>query len=68
MMSEKIRILLIKEGISITELANILGTTPQNLSGKLKRDNFSQKELHDIANALNVQYEGIFTLKDGSKL
>lgn len=43
-MSEKIRILLIKKGnMSITNLANLLNTSAQNLNSKLKRDNFTEK-------------------------
>ena len=53
-MTEKIRILLVKRGnISEAELARRMGISPQNLSNKMKRDNFSAKELADIANALN---------------
>lgn len=63
-MSEKIKIVLLKRKMSIKDLADIIGGTPQNISGKLKRDNFSEKELRKIAEALNCDYEAAFTLRD----
>lgn len=64
-MSEKIRILLIKKGnMSITDLAKLLNTSPQNLSGKIKRDNFSEKELQEIAKVLNCEYKSSFVIKE----
>lgn len=68
MMSEKIKILLLKKKMSVTDLAKLLNMTPQNLSNKFKRDNFSEKELNQIANALEVDLEMNFILKDGSKI
>ncbi len=63
-MSEKIRITLVKRQISITELASSLGTSQSNLSNKLKRDNFSEKELNQIADILNCDFKGTFVMKD----
>ena len=42
-MTEKIKIALIKKGMSVKDLAASLGCTSQNISGKFKRDNFSEK-------------------------
>lgn len=66
-MTKKIEILLIELGLEKKELAKRLNTTPANLSGKLRRDNFSEKELQDIANACGVEYKGVFVLEDGKK-
>lgn len=64
-MTEKIRILLIKKGNkSITDLAKLLNTTPQNISGKMKRDNFSVNELEEIAQALGCEYKSSFIIKE----
>jgi IS30 family transposase len=53
-MTEKIRIMLVKQGnISEAELARRLGQTPQNFHHKMKRDNFSEKELREIAGAMD---------------
>lgn len=38
-MTEKIKIALIKKGMSVKDLAARLGCTSQNISGKFKRDN-----------------------------
>jgi len=53
-MTEEIRILLVKSGnISESELARRMETSPQNLHNKMKRDNFTVKDLEDIAKALD---------------
>ena len=67
-MSEKIRVLLIKQNMSITELAKRLEVTPQNMYNKLKRDNFSVKEMQEIANVVGVNFECNFLLDDGTKI
>jgi len=63
-MTEKIKIALLKRKLSVKELAVKLGCTSQNLSGKFKRDNFSVKELEDIATALDLNLEINFVLND----
>jgi transcriptional regulator with XRE-family HTH domain len=64
-MTEKIRILLVKRGnISEAALARRLGMSPPNLYSRLKRDNFSAKDLQRIADVLNCSYQGTFTLND----
>lgn len=63
-MSEKIKILLIKKHTNISGLAKLLKTSQANLSGKLKRDNFSQNELEEIAEALGVKYESSFIIPE----
>ena len=66
-MAEKIRIALVKRKISITELAVNLDTSQSNLSNKLKRDNFSEKELKQIADILNCDFKGTFVMRDTGK-
>ena len=57
-MVEPIRIALVKRGnISESELARRIGISPQNLHNKMKRDNFSEKDLQEIAEALGLQVE-----------
>lgn len=64
-LSDRIRILLIKRGnISEAELARRLGTSPQNLNNKMKRDNFTEKDLLDIAAALDCTFTVSFRLND----
>jgi len=64
-LSEKIRILLIKRGnLSESELARRIGTSPQNLNNKMKRDNFTEKDLQEIAAALDCTFTATFKLND----
>ena len=64
---EKIKIILGRRGMNIGELAEKLGQGRSNLSNKLSRDNFSEKELQEIARVLECSYETIFIL-DGEKI
>ncbi len=64
-MTEKIRILLVKRGnISEAELARRLGISPQNLHNKMKRDNFTENDLAEIAAALDCSLSISFTMND----
>ena len=63
-MAEKVRILLVKRKITVTDLAKRLGMSQSNLSNKLSRDNFNEKELLEIAEALNSDLDIGFTLRD----
>ena len=63
-MAGKIRIALIKRNMSVKDLAAKLGCTSQNLSGKFKRDNFSEQELQDIAEAIGCSFDGRLLSKD----
>ncbi len=63
--SEKIRILLVKRGnMSESELARRLGISPQNLHNKMKRDNFNESDLREIAKVLNCTFKTEFILND----
>ena len=44
--------------MSVTDLSKQLGYTSQNLSAKFRRDNFSEKELQEIAEILDCTFEG----------
>lgn len=63
-MTEKIKILLVKRGMTTVDLAKKLQCSPSNLYDKYKRDNFSEKELKQIAEVLDCKFEGTFTLND----
>lgn len=53
MQGKKIKSMLIYKDLTITDLAGKLNKSPQNLSNLLKKDNFREKELEQIADALN---------------
>jgi len=63
-MAEKIKIALIKRGMTLKELAEGIGTAPSNLSNKLKRDNFTENELHEMARVLGCTFNVSLTLND----
>lgn len=66
--SEQIKVLCVRSDISVAELARRIGTTPQNFSGKMKRESFTIAELEDIAGAVNSSFERKFVLKNGEKI
>jgi DNA-binding Xre family transcriptional regulator len=64
-MAEKIRILLVKRGnISEAELARRLGMSTTNLYNRLKRDNFTDRDLQKIAEVLDCTFKAGFVLND----
>jgi len=54
MFTKLLKIKLIEKEITAKDLATMIGTSQQNLSAKMKRDNFSEKEMQEIANALEL--------------
>lgn len=63
--SEQIRVLCVRTGVSLSELARRIEQTPQNFNAKLKRNTITQDELNQIATALGVTYEQYFVLSNG---
>lgn len=63
--SEQIKVLCVRSKISVSELARRMGTSPQNFSGKLKRESFTVAELEHIAQATGTSFEHRFVLKNG---
>lgn len=69
-LSIKIKMLLVAREMTLQDLADKLvpKTSVQNLSQKIKRDNFSEKDLQAIAKACDVVFEGSFVFEDGRKI
>ena len=66
---EKIKILLKRRGMTLGDLADKTNQSRQNLSNKMTRDNFSEKEIKEMADILNCEYEACFVMRDsGDKL
>ena len=65
-LEQKIRIAMIKKNIkSLSELAGRMeNCSPQNLHNKIKRDNFSESEMHKIAEALGADLRIEFVDKE----
>jgi DNA-binding NtrC family response regulator len=68
MFSEKIEIALIKEKLNKTDLAEKMGTSIQNLYDKMKRDNFNEKQMQEITEALGAELIIKIKLKDGTEI
>lgn len=66
-MTLKIKMILLERHMTIKQLSEKLGYKGSNLYNKLDRDNLSEKELRAIANALDCDYDGIFTFRDTGK-
>lgn len=63
-MSEKIKVVLKRRGMTMGQLADKTGQTRQNLSNKMSRDNFPEKELREIAEALDCEFEAYLVMRD----
>ena len=61
--SEKTKILLKRKDMTVAQLAEALHISRQNLSNKLSRDNFDERDIQAIAKALNCDVDIIFTDK-----
>jgi len=66
--TEQIKILCVRCGISEAELARRLGKSPQSLNSKMKRETFTISDLEEIASALDVTFIRRFILADGEKV
>lgn len=66
--SEQIKVLCVRNNISVAELARRMGKSPQNLNSKLKRESFTIAELEQIAEAVEAKFERNFVLINGEKV
>lgn len=66
--AEKIKLLMRRRGLTLGELADLTGQTRQNLSNKMSRDNFTEKEAQKIAAALGCTARIAFTLKESGEV
>ena len=67
--SEKIRIIAKRKGKTMGEIADLTEQSRQNLSNKMKRDNFTIAEINKIASALRCSVEVCFTdLETGERI
>ena len=67
-MGEKIKIMLKRRNMTLAQLAEKTGQSRQNMSNKMSRDNFSEKELYAIAEALECTYESHFVMNDTQEI
>lgn len=60
--TEKIKILMIKKGITQAELADKLNVAQPTLSKKFKLDDWRESDLKEIAKVCDCQYESSFII------
>jgi transcriptional regulator with XRE-family HTH domain len=63
--SEQIKVLCVRNNISVSELARRLGTTPQNFNGKMRRESFSVVDMERIAEVTGTTFKREFILRNG---
>lgn len=63
---QKVKMALSYVGISQSELARRIGTTPQNLNQKVKRNTITKEEMEEIASALGGKWRAEFVFEDGT--
>jgi len=66
--NEQIKILCIRNGISLAELSRKIGLTPQSLNGKMKRQKFTVEDLEKMSAALGCTFERFFVLPNGERI
>lgn len=66
--SEKIRTLAKRQKKTLGDIADALNQSRQNFSNKMSRDNFSVKELEQIASALDCELRVEFVSKSSGEI
>ena len=66
--SEQIRVLCVRSNISLAELARRIGSSPQSLSAKMKRESFTVSDLEVIADAVDAKFTRKFVLCNGEEV
>jgi cyanate lyase len=59
--------LLTAREMTIKDLSKKTSTSSQNITVKLRRNNLSESDLQQVAQACNADFESIFELKDTGK-
>ena len=65
--AKKIKILLVERDMTLTDLSKLLDKHLSTMSDKMRRDNFTEKDLKKIAEVLNYEYDVVFTDKETGK-
>ena len=65
---QKIKMALGYKGMSESELARTLNTSPQAFNQRMKTGKFSSEDMEKIAEALGAEYYFGFAFEDGTKI
>ncbi len=66
--AEKLGIIMKRKKVTMGELAEASGQTRQNLSNKMTRGNFTEKDIAKLAAALGCTVDIRFKLEDGEEI
>ena len=66
--TEQIKVLCVRQNISLAELARRMGKSPQSFNSKLKKCSFTVNELEKIAEVTGVEFERKFILLNGERI
>lgn len=66
--SEQIKVLCVRQNISLAELARRLGKSPQSFNSKMRKQSFTVDELEKIAEVTGATFERNFILMDGERV
>ena len=66
--AEKLRLIMKRQNMTMGKLAEASGQTRQNLSNKMTRGNFTEKDIESLASALECSAKIIFVLPDGTEI
>jgi conserved domain protein len=66
--SEQIKVLCVRQNLSLAELARRLGKSPQSFNSKMKHESFTIEELEKIAEVSGTAFERNFILENGDKV
>lgn len=66
--AEKLRIIMKRQGTTMGTLAEASGQTRQNLSNKMTRGNFTERDIQGLARALGCTVQITFRLPDGTEI
>lgn len=66
--AEKIRLIMKRQRMTLGELAEKSGQTRQNLSNKMSRGNFTEKDIAVLAASLECSAKITFTMPDGTEI
>ncbi len=66
--AEKLRLIMKRKNMTMGEMAEASGQTRQNLSNKMARGNFTEKDIETLAKALGCSAKIVFVLPDGTEI
>lgn len=64
MVGRDIKRVLFEKDMTVKDLADILGCTPENLYKKFKKDDWKESDIYEIAKVLDCEYKQTFKMRE----